>query len=171
MRGRVQVGSSGTIGATSKFKGTMMAYASITLNTGAEVEGRVLARVAAVTMLANTITIPAAPSVVSLPPVETAAEKSCTARQPPVLLGDAEHFSVLAGSAIASTGHTRIIGDLGVSPGTDVTGFGPGEMLQGSLIEKANPSSAAGKIDLSDIPPSLFRLHDDTLRPALLVSA
>ena len=54
-----QVGSSATLGTASVFKGTIMADQSITLNTGANLEGRVLARIAAVTMDSNIITIPA----------------------------------------------------------------------------------------------------------------
>lgn len=49
------VGSSATLGTNSIFKGTIMAYASITLTTGAELDGRALARVAAVTMDTNTV--------------------------------------------------------------------------------------------------------------------
>jgi hypothetical protein len=53
-----QVGSSATLGTTSVMKGNILALASITLTTGATVEGRLLARNAAVTLDANTITIP-----------------------------------------------------------------------------------------------------------------
>jgi hypothetical protein len=54
-----QVGSSATLGTTSVFKGTIMADQSITVATGATLDGRALARIAAVTMDSNTITIPA----------------------------------------------------------------------------------------------------------------
>jgi hypothetical protein len=53
-----QVGTSATLGANSIFKGTIMADQSITLNTGARLDGRALARVAAVTLDANTVVIP-----------------------------------------------------------------------------------------------------------------
>jgi ice-binding like protein/Big-like domain-containing protein len=53
-----QVGSSATLGTTSVFKGTIMADQAITLTTGATLDGRALARIAAVTLHANIITIP-----------------------------------------------------------------------------------------------------------------
>ena len=51
-----QVGSSATLGTTTTFIGNILALESITLTTGATVNGRVLARNAAVTLDANTIT-------------------------------------------------------------------------------------------------------------------
>lgn len=54
-----QVGSSATLGTGSNFKGNIMADQSITLNTGATLEGRALARIGGVTLDANTVTTPA----------------------------------------------------------------------------------------------------------------
>lgn len=53
-----QVGSSATLGTTSTFKGTIMADQAITLETGATLDGRALARIAAVELDANPIVKP-----------------------------------------------------------------------------------------------------------------
>jgi hypothetical protein len=53
-----QIGSSATIGTGSAFKGTIMALTSITVTTGATIDGRALAG-GAVTLDTNTITRPA----------------------------------------------------------------------------------------------------------------
>jgi hypothetical protein len=54
-----QVGSSATLGTTSVMQGTIMAAASITLDTGAVLNGRALAQIAAVTLDDSTVTRPA----------------------------------------------------------------------------------------------------------------
>ena len=54
-----QVGTSATLGTTSAFQGTIMADQAITLNTSATLNGRALARIAAVTLDSNTIVKPA----------------------------------------------------------------------------------------------------------------
>lgn len=53
-----QVGTSATLGTTSVFKGTIMADQSISVNTGATIEGRLFARIAAVTLNSNTVVKP-----------------------------------------------------------------------------------------------------------------
>ena len=53
------MGSSATLGVSSVFKGNILAMASITVTTGASVEGRLLARTGAVTLDSNVLLIPA----------------------------------------------------------------------------------------------------------------
>jgi len=56
-----QVGSSATLGTTTIFAGTIMAQASITLTTGATLNGRALARTGAVTLDNNPVNVPPCP--------------------------------------------------------------------------------------------------------------
>ncbi len=65
----------------------------------------------------------------------------------PVALGTASTFRVLAGSAVTSTGPTAITGDLGVSPGSALTGFPPGTVS--GTIHTADPAAAQAKLDLT----------------------
>ena len=53
-----QVGSSATIGAGTAWQGTILALTSVTLVTGATLNGRALARNGAVTMDTNTVNLP-----------------------------------------------------------------------------------------------------------------
>jgi hypothetical protein len=54
-----QVGTSATFGTTSSFQGTVLADQAITLNTGATLNGRALARIDAVALDGNKIVKPA----------------------------------------------------------------------------------------------------------------
>lgn len=73
-----QVGSSATLGSDSDFTGTIMALASSTLNTGATVQGRVLARDGAVTLDTNTITRSACAAPVPGDTASTPADSAST---------------------------------------------------------------------------------------------
>ncbi len=67
--------------------------------------------------------------------------------QLPVNLRSAALFSILAGSTVTNTGPTHVIGDLGVSPGTAVTGFLPGILV--GTQHSADPTSASAEADLT----------------------
>jgi hypothetical protein len=70
------------------------------------------------------------------------------AGQTTVNLGAAASYAVLAGTTVTCTGGTTIYGDLGVSPGTAVTGFPPGTVLDGT-IHAADGSAAAAEAALT----------------------
>jgi hypothetical protein len=65
----------------------------------------------------------------------------------PVVLGGADPFVVLAGSTVTSTGLTSVTGDLGVSPGTVVSGFGPGVIV--GTIHAGDTAAATAIADLT----------------------
>ena len=71
-----QVGSSATLGTTTAFSGNILALTSITLNTGANLSGRTLARNGAVTLDTNTVNASAcfAPPPPPPPPVPTLSQ-------------------------------------------------------------------------------------------------
>jgi len=74
-----QVGSSATLGGSTSFKGTILALTSITLVTGATIEGRALARNGAVTLDTNTINAPSCAAAPTAAPTATATPSASPA--------------------------------------------------------------------------------------------
>ena len=72
----------------------------------------------------------------------------CMRAQLPVNLGSAASFGVLAGSTVTSTGATVVNGNLGISPGSALTGFPPG-IVSGGSIHLADAVAAQAESDLT----------------------
>ncbi|MDX3783145.1 ice-binding family protein, partial [Streptomyces europaeiscabiei] len=87
------------------------------------------------------------PGVVLLATATLAWFTTAQAAEAPVPLGTAESYAILAGSTITNTGDSDIIGDVGLSPGTDVTGFPPGEIF--GALNIANGAAGTAKMDLT----------------------
>ena len=70
------------------------------------------------------------------------------AAQPQVGLGTATPYAVLAGTTVTNTGPSVISGNVGVSPGTAITGFPPG-LVNAGTIHAADAAALQAKNDLT----------------------
>jgi len=78
----------------------------------------------------------------------TTAAVACRASAVP--LGSAGNFKSLAGSTVTNTGSTTIAGgNLGLSPGSAVTGFPPGMMVAPAVMHVTDPTAAQAQVDLT----------------------
>jgi hypothetical protein len=78
----------------------------------------------------------------------SSSSSSSHASQSSVGLGATSTFAVLAGSTVTNTGLTTVTGDLGVSPGSAVTGFGPG-VVSGGAIHAGDTAAAQAEAALT----------------------
>ena len=76
-----------------------------------------------------------------------ATQSRASAAQLPVSLGTAGDYRVLAGTSVTNTGLSHIVGNLGVSPGTGLTGFPPGVIT--GVQDVDNAASGDAQSDLT----------------------
>ena len=141
-----QVGSSATLGTTSVFKGTIMALASVTLTTGATLEGRALARTAAVSLDANTvglgITGDTTPPTVSLTDPLNAATGVAINKKITSTFSEAMDLSTITAATFTlMQGVTPVAGTV-TYVGTTAT-FTPGGNLAASTVYTATITTGA----------------------------
>jgi hypothetical protein len=74
------------------------------------------------------------------------------------LLGTAGNFVVLGGSTVTNTGSSTVNGNLGVSPGTAVTGFPPGIVTPPEVIHAGDAVAVQAQSDLTTAYNTLFGL-------------
>ncbi|WP_104127005.1 ice-binding family protein [Cryobacterium sp. Y57] len=119
-----QVDGAVQLGASSSFSGIILGQAAITVGTNSSFIGRALTRNGTVTLGSSTFTTDSG-----------------------VNLGSASSYAILATTSVANTGNSSFDGDIGVSPGTAVTGFPPG-VLSGT-IHGGDAAAAAAQVDLA----------------------
>jgi hypothetical protein len=97
------------------------------------------------TVSASTVALFAVASLVAVAVALLASD--ALAAGPPVGLGTANNFAVLAGQTVTNSGPSTINGDLGVAPGTALTGFPPGTV--NGTLHPADAVSARAQSELT----------------------
>ena len=96
----------------------------------------------------------------------TTSSQAC---QPPVNLGTAANFGILASATVTNTGLTTITGEnLGLSPGSSVTGFPPGVVVPPAVMDITDPTAAQAQLDATIAYNYLAGLPNAAALPAEL---
>ncbi|HZS74796.1 MAG TPA: ice-binding family protein [Candidatus Nitrosotalea sp.] len=92
-------------------------------------------------------------------------------------LGTAGNFAVLGASTVTNTGNSLVTGNLGVSPGTAITGFPPGKVIGtiyagGPIPTRAHADAAIAYRALSSAActtnePAVANIGGQTLKPGV----
>jgi hypothetical protein len=64
-------------------------------------------------------------------------------------LGSAANFEILGGSTVTNTGASVVAGDLGVAPGTTITGFPPGLVTDGGVTHAGDALALQAQSDVA----------------------
>jgi hypothetical protein len=141
-----QVGSSATLGSTTSFVGTILALASVTLDSGASVNGRLLAQTGAVTLNDNTITVPTCAATTGTTTTTTAATTTSTTK--PVTTTTKPATVV---HPVAKKGHKGTTTATTTTPGSPVTIVPVGAPATGEGGTAGSSFSPLGLIGLGAI--------------------
>jgi uncharacterized protein (TIGR03437 family) len=175
-----QVGSSATLGTNSIFKGTIMADQSITLTTGATLDGRALARIGGVSLQANAVTKPTASTSTDMPAINQGGVVNLASYVSPVVAGSlaavfgtnlssgqasyttAPLPTTLAGSSFQIAGHSGLVPLVFASP-TQVNLQIPWELAgsqQASVSATVGANvSALQTMSLAAFAPAIFTVN------------
>jgi len=86
----------------------------------------------------------------------------CVALASPVLGVELKSFAVLGGSTVTSAGKSTLIGSVGVSPGTAVTGFGFGEGTYTGSMHLSDATANAAHAQLATAMTNLRKMGPGT---------
>jgi hypothetical protein len=161
-----------TLGTTSHFEGIILGQTGINLQTGATLNGRLLAQTA-VTLEMNTVKVPLNTLSTPVSPVLLTAVLSNSG----VDLKSALRFGILSAAAVTSVGPSVINNmDIGIYPGVraSITGFLPGIIVNGAIYASDDIAPLGtsamllqAKQDLSDA----YHFAESALSPAPILVA